>query len=315
MSEEKKETMTSGNEALLKEVEEAAKRGAKAGSRGRGIMSILRSFLIGAGCGVLALTLIVMSVHKRNFKETFKALFTKEAPVEEHDVTIDNYGFFGYTVADFQEAILGEQKELQKLEVYQIEVSDVSTITKTGLGKLKAFTKYQYVTYHGTAVYTVDLSGLDKSSITLDEETRTVTLTVPDVVLEPINIPSENIEFGEVEKETVLAFGSIKLEPEEVARLATEAKGRMVEKLQNENAAEAARTAAKHSIWEIFQPVVSNVAPGYSLVVEFAETTEPEANAEVTVDGEGSEVIDGAADGDVSDEDPGAASAGDESGE
>ncbi|MBQ6621469.1 MAG: DUF4230 domain-containing protein [Mogibacterium sp.] len=289
MSEEKKELFPNGNEALLKEVEEAAKRGAKAGTRGRSVMSLLRGFLIGAICGALVLTLVVMSVHKRNFTETFHALFTKEAPVEDHDMTNENHGFFGYTATDFQEAILGEQKELQKLEVYQINISEVSTITKTGLGKLKAFTKYQYVTYHGTAIYTVDLSGLKKADITLDEETRTVTLTVPDVVLEPINIPSESIEFGEVEKETVLAFGSIKLEPEEVAKLTTEAKNRMVEKLQNENAADVARTAAKHAIWEIFQPVISGVAPGYSLQVEFAEKTEPEAEAEVTLDGEPTE--------------------------
>ena len=286
MSEEKKEILEGGNADLLKEIEEAAKRGAKAGARGAGIWARVRMFLIGALVGVLCLTLFVANVHRRSFQETLKSLFTKETPVEDHDLTLDNYGIFGYTVADFEEAVLGDATELKKLEVYSVEVSDLTTLTKTGLGKFKIFSKYQYVTYHGNAVYTVDLSQIDKGCIAVDEETKTVTLTVPDVVLEPINIPSENIEFGDVERGSFLAFGSMKFTPEEQAEVESNAKERMVEKLKNENAADQARTAAKHSIWEIFQPVISGVNPEYKLVVEFESETVPEEDVEVVIDGE-----------------------------
>ncbi|MBR0374737.1 MAG: DUF4230 domain-containing protein [Mogibacterium sp.] len=304
MSEEKKDILTGGNADLLKEVEEAAKRGAKAGARGAGIWARIRMLLLGALIGVLCLTLFVANVHRRSFQETLKSLFTKETPVEDHDLTLENYGIFGYTVADFEEAVLGDATELKKLEVYSVEVSDLTTLTKSGLGKFKIFSKYQYVTYHGVAVYTVDLSQISKGSVTLDEENKVVTLTVPDVVLEPINIPSENIEFGDVEKGSFLAFGSMKFTPEEQAEVESNAKERMVEKLKNENAADQARTAAKHSIWEIFQPVITGVSPEYKLVVEFESETVPEEDAEVVIDGEET----------VAD-DPGEASAGEESGE
>ena len=164
--------------------------------------------------------------------------------------------------------MLGDEEQLKKLEVYSRDVSDVATLTQAGLFKIKAFSKYQLITYNGKAVYTVDLSGLTADDITLDEETKTVTMTVPEPQLEPINIPSENIQFGDVEKEA-FAFGNIKLTPEQQAEVETQAKARMLEKLEKEKVSEDAKAAAQHSIWEIFQPMISNLSSKYTLKVEF----------------------------------------------
>ena len=164
--------------------------------------------------------------------------------------------------------MLGDEEQLKKLEVYSREISDVATLTQTGLFNIKAFSKYQLITYNGKAIYTVDLSGLTADDITLDEETKTVTMKVPAPVLEPINIPSESIQFGEVETEA-FAFGNIKLTPEQQAEVETQAKERMLQKLEDENVAEDARMAAEHSIWEIFQPIISNLSSKYTLKVEF----------------------------------------------
>ena len=164
--------------------------------------------------------------------------------------------------------MLGDEEQLKKLEVYSREVSDVATLTQAGLFKIKAFSKYQLITYNGKAIYTVDLSGLTADDITLDEETKTVTMKVPAPVLEPINIPSESIQFGDVEKEA-FAFGNIKLTPEQQAEVETQAKERMLQKLEEENVIEDARMAAEHSIWEIFQPMISNLSSKYTLKVEF----------------------------------------------
>ena len=93
-------------------------------------------------------------------------------------------------------------------------------------------------------------------------------MKVPAPVLEPINIPSENIQFGEVEKEA-FAFGNIKLTPEQQAEVETQAKDRMLQKLEDEKVIEDARASAEHSIWEIFQPMISNLSSKYKLKVEF----------------------------------------------
>lgn len=252
------------------EMQEELKRAENRGKR-KGWFGRIRSFLVGILCGFLILTLVTSYIHGLNAWNAFKSFFSRESAVENHDLTLENHGFFGYTVADFEEAVLGKEEQLKKLEVYSREVSDVATLTQAGLGKIKAFSKYQYITYHGTAIYTVDLSKLKKKNISLDEESKVVTITVPGVVLEPINIPSENIEFGEVKKNTIFAFGDIKLTPEDQAKVESEAKDRMLKKLEEENVAKDATSSAEHAIWEIFQPVISGVSPEYTLKIEFEE--------------------------------------------
>lgn len=93
-------------------------------------------------------------------------------------------------------------------------------------------------------------------------------MKVPAPQLEPINIPSENIQVGEAQKEA-LAFGDIKLTPEQQNEVETAAKERMMQKLESENVIADATAAAEHSIWEIFQPMVSNLSSKYTLKIEF----------------------------------------------
>lgn len=257
------------------EIKKAEKRGKR-----KGFFARIRSFFIGILVGVLIITSAAAYTSGHSFINSFKTFFTRDASVENHGLTLDNWGFFGYKTADFADAILGHEENLAKLEVYSQEVSDVATITQAGFAKIKAFSKYQFITYHGTAIYTVDLQGLTIDNFSLDKETKTLTLTVPDVVLEPINIPSENIEFGEVEKSTFLAFGDIKLTPEQQANIETEAKKKMEVKLAEEQVVDSARLAAQHAIWELYQPIVSNIAPKYKLEIVFADSADVAEDAD-----------------------------------
>ena len=249
------------------DMKHALKKAERKGRR-KGWLGRIRNFFIGVICGMLILTLFTAYMHGLKVKDAFRALFTTETAVEDRDLTLINHRIFGYKAADFAEAVLGDEEQLKKLEVYSREVTDVATLTQTGLFNIKAFSKYQLITYNGTAVYTVDLSGLTADDITLDEETKIVTMKVPSPQLEPINIPSENIQFGEVEKEA-LAFGDIKLTPEQQNEVETAAKERMMQKLESENVIADATAAAEHSIWEIFQPMVSNLSSKYTLRIEF----------------------------------------------
>lgn len=258
---------TNNNEAKHEDMKHELKKAERRGRR-KGWLARIRTFFVGIIIGMLLLTAFTAYMHGLAVKDAFKALFTSETAVEDHDLTLINHKIFGYKAADFAEAVLGKEEELKKLEVYSREVSDVATITQAGLFKIKAFSKYQLITFNGKAIYTVDLSDLKASDISLDEETKTVTMKVPAPVLEPINIPSENIQFGEVETE-VLAFGNIKLTPEQQAEVETQAKNRMLERLEKDKVAEDAKVAAQHSIWEIFQPVIANMSSKYTLKIEF----------------------------------------------
>ena len=124
------------------------------------------------------------------------------------------------------------------------------------------------VTFNGTAKYTVDLSKINKDSITVDKTHKTVKLVIPHAQREEINIPSSEMEFGDTEHGW-LAFGDISLTPEENAKLESSARERMERKLIELNEQENADKFAKMSVWDIFQPMVSNVSASYKLEVAF----------------------------------------------
>ena len=255
---------------FIERIEQAAKKGAQHGSRKKSYIMVILAVVLIAAVGISAFSAI------QSFR--ISNIFALDENVENHDLTLKNFGILGYTVADFAEAIIGDEKQLNKIEVYSAELSDVTTITKAGLAKLKVFTKTQLITYHGTATYVVDLSKLTRDSISVDEDSRTVTLTIPHAERDKINVPSESIEFGDVEK-GLLAIGSIKLTPQEISDVETAAKKKMEEKLVEDKANETADRFAKLAVWEMFNPMVTSVSPAYQFEVVFEDESDNENSA------------------------------------
>lgn len=274
MSNDTNQTVT-GNDIISKEVlaqiEDAAREGARQGSKesrgGRGGFSIfellktLILLLIIAGIGFTAYRF-------QTLKGDLKQFVTRDAAAEQRDLVLENHGILGYTAADFQEAILGDSEQLKKIEVYETEVSDAVELVNTGLANLKVFTKTQLLTYKGEATYTVDLGKLSKDDITLDEEEMIVHLRIPHAVLEPININENDIEFGDVNR-GLLGLGKMSMKPEDQAAVQSEARNKMMEKLESQKTNQEADRFAKLSVWEIYQPIIDAVTKGYSLNVDF----------------------------------------------
>jgi len=260
---EKKETgYVFNEEELLKKVEKAAQKGAAKTTFAKALVNSLPSII------VICLLAYLIGSKVTSFKESFESIFHIDEPVENHDVTLDNNGILGYTAADFEEAILGDSSKLKKLEVYSQKISDVSTITDTGLLNWGIFTKNQLITYNGTVVYTVDLSTLKNSDISFSEEDRTITLKIPHAVQEEINIPEDEIQFGDTTK-GLLAFGDIKMTAEQAAKVQAEARNKMMQKLEEEKVLETADRFALLSVWELYSPIIKSVARDCSLEVVF----------------------------------------------
>ena len=257
---------TISTEEFLAKVEAAAREGAKQGSKGRGSspFEMVKTLILIA----LILGLGFMVYRFQNFTGSLKELVGRDAPVEDHDLSLDNDGVLGYTAADFQEAILGDSEQLKKLEVYTTDISGAATLIDTGLANLKVFTKTQLLNYKGTVTYTVDLGELSKDDITLDEEAMKVHLKIPHAVQEEININENDLEVGDVDR-GLLGIGEISMTPEEIQQLQSEARNKMQEKLDEENVIDEADRFAKMSVWEIYQPIIDKVTTGYSLEVEF----------------------------------------------
>ena len=87
-------------EEFLKKVEKAASKGASRGGIKNLLLSALPTLII---IGLLAY-LIVPKIDALH--DGLKSFFKFDEPVAGHDMTIDNHGIFGYTAADFEEAIL-----------------------------------------------------------------------------------------------------------------------------------------------------------------------------------------------------------------
>ncbi len=188
--------------------------------------------------------------------------------VEEHDLTIENNGFIGYTAADFENAILGEATQHQELIVMEQPLSIDVTITKAGLGNLAIFSKVKNAKYYGTGVYTVDLSKIDKDHIKVDEDKQNVTVFIPHSVLQYINPDLEATEFEDTEK-GLLAFTDIKLTLEEQNLLERSIRDAMSERLNQEDLFTLADKYAVLSAWEIFQPLITSVSKEYTVTVDF----------------------------------------------
>ena len=270
MNENTNEKLTDANirtEEFLAKVEEAAREGAKQGSkgaRGRSPFEMLKTIIL------IALIIGVgwMVYRFQSFTGDLKDIVSRDAPVEDRDLTLENHGVLGYTAADFQDAILGDSKQLKKLEVFTTDISGAATLVDTGLGNLKVFTKSQLLTYKGTVTYTVDLGELEKDDITLDEEAMTVHVKIPHAVQGEININENEIEVGDVDR-GLLGIGEISMTPEENQKVQSEARNKMQETLDEEDVISEADRFAKMSVWEIYQPIIDKVTTGYSLKVEF----------------------------------------------
>ena len=115
---------------------------------------------------------------------------------------------------------------------------------------------------------TYERTGAVKTDIYFNEDAKTITLYIPHTECGKINIPSDEMEFGDVEHGW-LAFGEVNLTPEQMANVETEAGSGMEKKLEDLKEGETADRFAIMSVWEIYQPLVSAVSPEYKLEVKF----------------------------------------------
>ena len=227
--------------------------------KGWSLGTFIKGLLLGIIVGALGLYLIG------------KQLESKPHTSDETDPMVDNVieeHFAGFTALDFQDAVMGKAEEHKELIVMEQPVQYSTTLSQEGPWQWEVFRKTKAITYHGTGVYTVDLSGIKKEGITLDEESKTVRITVPHAALQYVNPNYDKIEFEDTEK-GLLAFTEIKLTAEQQNELEKAVKEGMTEILMEQEILAQADDFANMKVWELFQPVVTSVSPEYKVEVVF----------------------------------------------
>lgn len=257
---------TLNKEDLLAQVKAAAEAGAKAGARHArpkapmNPMTVIRCLV--AALIVVAIVAVFFGVKNFLNQKPFESMGSSD----DHDLVVDD-PLIGYTAADFADAFITSTHAAKSLEVYTVKVVDVVTVTESGLGNWAIFSKTQYVTYTGTGIYTVDLSNFGPMSIDVDNKAKVVTVRFPHAKLTTLSIPASEMEYGDVER-GLLAFGDLKMTPEAQAAIEQEAEAKMRNRLIEDRAADNADRFATMALWEIFQPLVTKMAPGYLVKVE-----------------------------------------------
>ena len=170
------------------------------------------------------------------------------------------------TVADFKEPIILTHGQESRLIVHTAHLSETISIASEGLGGWEWTSTYQDVVYEGVAQYTVDLSKLTEQDFSVNNELKTLTVRIPYAVLDPINIPADQIKFRDVQKGWA-APKDIKMTAQESAQLMMQVNDKMKAKLIDENIIAQANADAKTVVADLLSATVHSIDPDFTVVV------------------------------------------------
>lgn len=170
------------------------------------------------------------------------------------------------TVADFKDPIILTHGKDSRLIVHTAHLSEKVSIASIGLGGWEWTSAYQDVVYEGDAQYTVDLSQLSEGDFVVNNELKTLTVRIPYAVLDPINIPADQIKFLDVIKGWA-APKDIKMTAEASAKLMIQVSDKMKAKLIDDNIIAVANENAKIVVAEILSATVHSIDPEFTVVV------------------------------------------------
>ena len=217
----------------------------------------------GAMVGFLAGILFIYVLQLTGL-EPFKRL---EKAKEDFDDVITEH-FFTYTAQDLEDAVLGEATKHKELVVMEQEIEQSSTITKAGLANLEIFSKTKTVTYYGKGAYTVDFGKITSDKVVYDEQNKVLGIIVPHAKLQYLELDLDKTVFEDTEK-GLLAFGDLALTMEQQSEIEKNIEEKMREKLTSTEAYKKADEFAAVKLFEVFQPVISKIAPDCRVIISF----------------------------------------------
>lgn len=187
---------------------------------------------------------------------------TKDSKNGKHDFVSKD----GKTVADFADPIITKSEKEAKITVYSQNVSDKSKMTQNLL--FNWLKKNQTITYKAKVEYYVDLSLITDKSISVDNGSKTVTITIPKPQYQ-INLNYKDFEIGDPSTNTILPASDMKFTFENIQELDEEARKKIDAKVQEDSNKSEAESSGIEQIRKIYEPIISAVDKDYTVNVEY----------------------------------------------
>jgi len=235
---------------------------AAAESARKGQLKVSPKFAIVVAIGLAIVALLLFIAWPR----LSAILFPEPKPTVA--VQLSESAVMGNTTAEIGEAILGEARQKQELVVWEQDVQVDSEISQA-LANIPIFSKTKSVRSFGTGVYTVDMGSIDESAISVDEQARTVTMSIPHTQLQYITKDLERTEFEDTQH-AILGFGDVKLTQEQQNLLEQSIEDAMRAELESDACFEDADAAALLVVYDVYQPLITRIDDTYTLEIRFA---------------------------------------------
>ena len=171
---------------------------------------------------------------------------------------------------NFPEIILSHQNETRKLIVSSQDGTVTTKLTDRLIQQLDFdfLKKTQDVSYTGTGYFVVDLDNLTEANIIVDKDEKTVTIQIGHAYLQTIEIDPGKVIIDDV-KESLLAWGDIKLTVADYNAVEQDLRTRLEEKFNTAANGQAADELALQMVKEIYEPVVRAIDHRYRVIVQF----------------------------------------------
>lgn len=163
------------------------------------------------------------------------------------------------------DVVLLEAKETMKYTVLEQRCS-VEQVIDDSWFEWDIFKKTKKITYEGVGYYVVDLSKISKDDVEVDNDSKIVTITVPQAQFDHVDIDVGKSGFTKTDT-GLLRYGEIKLTSEQQAILMEKAEKQLEKTLKNDQGINAANASAKEGLKKLFSPIVTSVAPEFSVVI------------------------------------------------
>lgn len=156
---------------------------------------------------------------------------------------------------DFSPVFLKEAQLEKKLIIMTQKANATEKHTKNGLFSLPFFKQTMAIIFHGEGTYYVDLSHLTSDDFVVDNENRTITISIPKPEL-TVNLKQNETEFLD-SSNGALRFGEMELPPATQNDLEIKGIESITKALEADNNTwETAEKFAKLSVKEIYEPLV-----------------------------------------------------------